>query len=107
MQPLIGPTIRYTDEHWSIELVAGNRTVTITPTDLRVMTAQRLEIIEWGDLLEIIDDLAYQPDETDAPGLDALVWLLSRPGVVRAPQPASQRGFLWSDDYDPATTYAV
>lgn len=109
MQPQT-PTLRYEKETWSVEIPVADQLVVVTQKDLRVWTGQRLEIIEWADLLEIISDLAHEPAETDAPPviIDPLTWLANQPGVQRAPRANGRHGFLLTDDCDAeGTTYTA
>lgn len=111
MQPLTNPspTIRYADGRWSIDLYANDRTIRVSAYDVQIHHADKIEILPWGELVDLITELAdVDENEPIRPVVfDPLAWLLARPGVVRAPQTNGRHGFLPRDDYDDTATYTA
>lgn len=111
MQPLAhtGPTISYADGHWSIDLYADDRMIRVSAYDVQIHHANRIEILPWGELVDLIADLAdVDENEPIRPVIfDPLAWLLARPGVVRASISNGRYGFLPRDDYDETATYTA
>lgn len=107
MQPLTAPTVKYSDRVWSIELHADTHTIRVTSLDVQIHTENQIAILPWGELVELITELA-DVDENETVALvvaDPLSWLISRPGVIRSPNTTNGHGFFVRDDYTPGQSY--